>query len=162
MRSPSRRPVAPARPSLISPWSGAQRLLPRREAEKIPRRWLREERRPSPDPPERPSSPTRDGARPLLHLDGARPLLSFSLPAVAAAGRMLQVQAREGGGLRGPNDCPMKELRHPTPDSKEARGRRLFGVLLQDAAAGHFTGKGDGKKIQEGIAYPGAGGLTRF
>jgi hypothetical protein len=54
----------------------------------------------------------------------------------------------------------MKELRHPTPDSKEARGRRLFGVLLQDAAAGHFTGKGDGKKIQEGIAYPGAGGLN--
>jgi hypothetical protein len=57
---------------------------------------------------------------------------------------------------------PVTGWRRPsiTPDSKEPRGRRLFGVLLQDAAAGHFTGKGDGKKIQEGITYPGAGGLS--
>jgi hypothetical protein len=57
---------------------------------------------------------------------------------------------------------PVTGWRRPsiTPDSKEPRGRRLFGVLLQDAAAGHFTGKGNGKKIHEGITYPGAGGLS--
>jgi hypothetical protein len=38
---------------------------------------------------------------------------------------------------------PVTGWRRPsiTPDSKEARGRHIFGVLLQDAAAGDFTPK---------------------